>query len=154
MLQWKTVGAFPKILFQLWVSYWNKKFGRVLMLFKYAFICSFLHSHHMRRYWFDVKNNFLNCHKNSTYWDARSKTRWCLRRCLSLCRRHSLQARYFSIESSNWIEILKNFVDKTVHLKKIYKFTVDYILIGHVVFVLIIKNFIKSEKFHFTQNLC
>ena len=37
----------------------------------------------------------------------------------------------------------------------IYKFTSsDYFLIGHVVYVLIVNNVIKNEKFYFASNLC
>ena len=46
-------------------------------------------------------------------------------------------------------ELRKDFGDKIVHLKNIYKFTPDYFLIGHVIFVLFVKNVIKNEKFDF-----
>ena len=48
----------------------------------------------------------------------------------------------------------KNVGNQFDHLKEIYKFPEDFFLIGHVVFVLIVKNVIKNEKFHFTPNLC
>ena len=48
----------------------------------------------------------------------------------------------------------KNVVDNIVHPKKIYRFTSDHFSIGRVVFVLIVKNIIKDEKFHFAPNLC
>ena len=43
--------------------------------------------------------------------------------------------------------------DNFVHLKKIYKFTSDHFLIGDVVFVLIVKNALNNEEFHFVPNL-
>ena len=43
---------------------------------------SLLHSYHMRRYWFYVKNDFSNFYKISTFWDALSQKKWFLRRCL------------------------------------------------------------------------
>ena len=39
-------------------------------------------------------------------------------------------------------------------LLMIYKFTLKHFCVGHVVFVLIIKNVIKNEKFDFAPNLC
>ena len=57
-----------------------------------------------------------------------------------------------SVKNFTWYE--KKCPDKRVHLKKIYKFTSEHFLIGHVVFVLIVKNVIKNEKFHFAPNLC
>ena len=54
----------------------------------------------------------------------------------------------------NYMEYEKNVGDKFVHLKKIYKFSPDYFLIGHVVVVLIATNVIKIEKFRFVPNLC
>ena len=48
----------------------------------------------------------------------------------------------------------KNVQNEIVHLKKIHRFTSDHFLIGHVVFVLTVKNFINIKKFHFVLNLC
>ena len=48
----------------------------------------------------------------------------------------------------------KNVQDKIVHLKNIYKYSSGHFLIGHVLFVLIVKNVIKNEIFHFAPNLC
>ena len=48
----------------------------------------------------------------------------------------------------------KNVGDKIVYLKKIYKFTANYFLMRHVVFILIMKNVIKNEKIRYTPNLC
>ena len=38
---------------------------------------------------------------------------------------------------------------KSVHQKKIYKFDFDHILVKRTVFVLIVKNVIKNQKFNF-----
>ena len=54
----------------------------------------------------------------------------------------------------NYMRCIKNDVDKILYLKKICKITRDHFLIGHVVFVLIVRNVIENEKFHFTANLC
>ena len=43
---------------------------------------------------------------------------------------------------------------KIVHLKKIYNFDFGYFLIKHTVFVLIVKNVIKNQKFNFPYKLC
>ena len=58
------------------------------------------------------------------------------------------------IAKKNYTRCEKKFPDKIVYLKKIYKFTSEHFLIGTVVFVLIVKNFIKNEKFYFASNLC
>ena len=43
-------------------------------------------------------------------------------------------------------EIQKNILNKFVHLKKIYKLTSENFLIGHIVFVLIVKKLTKMEN--------
>ena len=43
---------------------------------------------------------------------------------------------------------------KIVHLKKIYNFDFDHFLIKRAVFVLIVKNVIKNQKFYFPDKLC
>ena len=43
---------------------------------------------------------------------------------------------------------------KIVHLKKIYNFDFDHFLIKRTVFVLIVKNVIKNQKFNFPHKLC
>ena len=43
---------------------------------------------------------------------------------------------------------------KIVHLKKIYNFYLDHFLIKRRVFVLIVKNVIKNQKFNFPDKLC
>ena len=59
------------------------------MCFIYTVRCtddlSFLHSHHMRRYWFYVKNDFRNFHQIFTFWDPLSQKKRFLRKCLSVC---------------------------------------------------------------------
>ena len=54
----------------------------------------------------------------------------------------------------NYTTYQENVAGKIVHLKKIHKFTLEHFLIGHVVFVLIVKNVIKNEKFYFASNPC
>ena len=43
---------------------------------------------------------------------------------------------------------------KIIHLKEIYNFDFDHFLIKRTVFVLIVKNFIKNQKFNFPDTLC
>ena len=43
---------------------------------------------------------------------------------------------------------------KIVHLKKIYNFDFDHFLIKRTVFLLIVKNVIKTQKFNFPDKLC
>ena len=43
---------------------------------------------------------------------------------------------------------------KIVHLKEIYNFDFNHFLIKPTVFVLIMKNFIKNQKFNFPDKLC
>ena len=43
---------------------------------------------------------------------------------------------------------------KIVHLKEIYNFDFDHFLINSTVFVLIVKNVIKNQKFNFPHKLC
>ena len=43
---------------------------------------------------------------------------------------------------------------KIVHLKETYKFCFDHFLIKRTVFVLIVKNVIKNQKFNFPDKLC
>ena len=47
----------------------------------------FLHSHHMRRYWFYVKNDFRNFHQIFMFWDPLSQKNRFLLKCLSVCSR-------------------------------------------------------------------
>ena len=53
----------------------------------------------------------------------------------------------------NYTRYEKNIPDKIVHLKKLYKFTSEHFLFGHVVFVLYVKNIIKNEKLYMAPNL-
>ena len=48
----------------------------------------------------------------------------------------------------------KYFTNKIFYLKKRNKFTSGHFLVGRIVFVLIVKNVIKTEKFYFEPNLC
>ena len=48
----------------------------------------------------------------------------------------------------------KMLIRKIVHLKKIYNFDFDHFLIKSTVFVLIVKNVIKNQKFNFPDKLC
>ena len=48
-------------------------------------------------------------------------------------------------------QMLRN---KIVRFKKIYKFYFDHFLIKRTVFVLIVKNVIKNQKFNFPDKLC
>ena len=43
---------------------------------------------------------------------------------------------------------------KIIHLKEIYNFDFDQFLIKRTVFVLIVKNIIKNQKFNFPDKLC
>ena len=43
---------------------------------------------------------------------------------------------------------------KILHLKKIYNFDFDHFLIKRTVFVLIVKNVNKNQKFNFPDKLC
>ena len=43
---------------------------------------------------------------------------------------------------------------KIVHLKKVYNFDFYHYLIKRTVFVLIVKNVIKNQKFNFPDKLC
>ena len=64
-----------------------------------------------------------------------------------------IKIKTFGFEN-NYTRYEKNFGDKIVYLKKIYKFTADHFLIRHVIFVSIVKSVIKNKKFHFVPNLC
>ena len=51
-------------------------------------------------------------------------------------------------------KIRKQSWGKIVLLQKIYKFPSNHFLIGRIVFVLIVKNVVINEEFHFPPNLC
>ena len=57
----------------------------------------------------------------------------------------------FRPNNARYEKILKS---KIVHLKKIYNFYFDHFLIKRTVFVLIVKNVIKNQKFNFPDKLC
>ena len=49
---------------------------------------------------------------------------------------------------------LSELQSKIVHLKEIYNFDFDHFLIKRTVFVLIVINVIKNQKFNFPDKLC
>ena len=57
----------------------------------------------------------------------------------------------FRPNNARYEKMLKS---KIVHLKKIYNFDFDHFLIKRTVFVLIVKNVIKNQKFNFPDKLC
>ena len=57
----------------------------------------------------------------------------------------------FRPNTARYEKILRS---KIVHLKKIYNFDFDHFLIKRTVFVLIVKNGIKNQKFKFPDKLC
>ena len=57
----------------------------------------------------------------------------------------------FRPNNARYEKILRS---KIVHLKKIYNFEFDHFLIKRTVFVLIVKNVIKNQKFNFPDKLC
>ena len=65
---------------------------------------------------------------------------------------------FYKIEKSifrrNYARYEKMLRSKIVHLKKIYNFDFDHFLIKRTVFVLIVKNIIKNQKFNFPDKLC
>ena len=64
-----------------------------------------------------------------------------------------IKNKNFCFPKKNYTIYEKNVSEKIVYLKKIYKFTSEHFLIRHVVFILIVKNVIKNENFHFAPNL-
>ena len=52
----------------------------------------------------------------------------------------------FQLKNARYNKMLKS---KIVHLKETYKFCFDHFLIKRTVFVLIVKNVIKNQKFNF-----
>ena len=48
----------------------------------------------------------------------------------------------------------KMLTSKIVHLKEIYNLDFDHFLIKRTIFVLIVKNVIKNQKFNFPDKLC
>ena len=57
----------------------------------------------------------------------------------------------FRPNNPRYKKILKS---KIVHLKEIYNFDINHFLIKCTVFVLIMKNVIKNQKFNFPDKLC
>ena len=62
---------------------------------------------------------------------------------------------YVTLSMHSYIKFIwRIYLKKIVYLKKIYKFTLEHFLIWHVVFVLIVKNFLENKKFYFILNVC
>ena len=59
-----------------------------------------------------------------------------------------------SIFRPNYARYEKMLRSKIVHLKEIYNFNFDHFLKKRRVFVLIVKNFMKNQKFNFPKKLC
>ena len=59
-----------------------------------------------------------------------------------------------SILRSNNARYEKMLQSKIINLKETYKFCFDHFLIKRTVFVLIVKNIIKNQKFNFPDKLC
>ena len=57
----------------------------------------------------------------------------------------------FRPNNGRYKKMLRSKID---HLKKIYNFDFDHFLIKRMVFVLIVKNVIKNQKFNFPDKLC
>ena len=57
----------------------------------------------------------------------------------------------FRPNNARYEKMLKS---KIVHLKEIYNFYFEHFLIKRTVFVLIVKNVIKNQKFNFLDKLC
>ena len=57
----------------------------------------------------------------------------------------------FRPNNARYEKMLKS---KIVHLKKIYNFYSDHFLIKRTIFVLIVKNVVKNQKFNFPDKLC
>ena len=96
-----------------------------------------------RRDSFYVDNEFRNFHQIIMFWDPMSQKKRFLRKCMSVICPASVD----TITPDSIIGLdcnLKNFRDKIVHLEKIYIFTSEHFLVGHVIFVLIVKNVIKN----------
>ena len=70
----------------------------------------------------------------------------------------SIKDGFYKIEKSifrpNYARYEKMLRNKIIHLKKIYNFDFDNFLIKRTLFVLIVKNVIKNQKFNFPDKLC
>ena len=70
----------------------------------------FLHSHHMRRYWFYVKNHFWNFYQNFTFWDPLNQKNQFLRKYIHFpvkfneMRKKSFNKKFFT----TWISTSLN----------------------------------------------
>ena len=70
-----------------------------------------------------------------------------------LIKKMLLKIKSYSFRSNN-ARYEKMLRSKIVHLKKIYNFDFDHFLIKRTVFILIVKNVIKNQKFNFPDKLC
>ena len=70
----------------------------------------------------------------------------------------SINDGFYKIEKSifrpNYARYEKMLRSKIIHHKETYKFSFDHFLINRTVFVLIVKNVIKNQKFNFPDKLC
>ena len=70
----------------------------------------------------------------------------------------SIKDGFYKIEKSifqpKYARYEKMLRSTIVHLKKIYNFDFDHFLIKRTIFVLIVKNVIKNQKFNFQDKLC
>ena len=64
------------------------------------FLDCFSHAHHMRKYWFHVKNHFQNFHKIFIFWDPLNQKKRFLRKCLSVGRIFDNSRQNYRIELS------------------------------------------------------
>ena len=92
-----------KVVFKIWeiVKKIKMDVDRLLLVSKIKkssilakYTENFLHFHHMRRYWFFVKNHFRNFHHFFTFWDPLSQKKRFLRKCLSVCLSDCLYVVY------------------------------------------------------------
>ena len=70
-----------------------------------------------------------------------------------LIKKMLLKIKSYGFRSNN-ARYEKMLRSKIVHLKKIYNFNFDHFLVKRTVFVLIVKNVIKNQKFNFPDKLC
>ena len=64
---------------------------------------------------------------------------------------YKIEKSIFRSNNARYQKMLRN---KIIHLKETYKFCFDHFLIKLTVFVLIVKNVIKNQKFNFPDELC
>ena len=91
---WRVNNNFSGVIWARWIQKWPSFFPIDffrniaknvffnMQTFKFVY---FLHSHHMRKYWFYGKNHFWNFHQIFTLWDPLSQKWRFLQKCLSVC---------------------------------------------------------------------